>query len=372
MHPVVNHPITQPFWKEGRLWSLGHHTGVDYRCPVGTNVIAPASGYVARVARDGSFGLYVMLRVTISGVPFNVYLCHLSKALVTVGQRVKIGQHIAESGNTGNSTGPHLHLEVRRAPYGFNTRDIVDPQVIYQHQEAGPGVVTRPTIFDVSVWNLPPSKWYTPWRGRAAEIKRELHDEASINLFNEAFNAEQIKTLREALPDCEQLSSPWGLECFYTDHKYDTLDFDSLPFGYQNRGAQRIKLKRLDTGAEITIVHTHGPIIDKELKDRFGDWLAEIVAEANADLVTGDLNRVWWSDAPKKQLYELGYRDYKAQAAITNESLEEYIPKSQDLVTIATRPSGPTDVIGGEVDASTNKFEGDHRRIEARIVKAPA
>ncbi|MFC0323041.1 murein DD-endopeptidase MepM [Gallibacterium melopsittaci] len=85
------------------------HKGVDFSMPVGTPVIAPADGVVMKVSyQAGGAGRYIMLR---HGREYQTVYMHLSKPLVKPGQSVKKGQRIALSGNTGRSTGPHLHYE---------------------------------------------------------------------------------------------------------------------------------------------------------------------------------------------------------------------------------------------------------------------
>lgn len=86
------------------------HTGIDYPVPEGTPVLASANGVVAEVQNRGGYGL--MVRVDHGGGNETWY-AHLSEAGVKVGQTVKAGQPIARSGNSGKSTGPHLHYEVR-------------------------------------------------------------------------------------------------------------------------------------------------------------------------------------------------------------------------------------------------------------------
>ncbi len=85
------------------------HKGMDIANRVGTPVLAPASGVVIRVAWDDGLGK----AVTIShGNGVKTEFGHLSEAYVRVGQRVKRGMKIAAVGNTGHSTGPHLHYAV--------------------------------------------------------------------------------------------------------------------------------------------------------------------------------------------------------------------------------------------------------------------
>jgi len=85
------------------------HAGVDFGAGVGTNVTASDGGQVIFVGYDGGYGLEVKID---HGGGYTTLYAHLSQALVSVGDMVFQGQHIAESGNTGSSTGPHLHFGV--------------------------------------------------------------------------------------------------------------------------------------------------------------------------------------------------------------------------------------------------------------------
>jgi murein DD-endopeptidase MepM/ murein hydrolase activator NlpD len=87
------------------------HTGIDFGVPEGTPVHAAAAGVVSFAGRQGGYGILVVIE---HAGGFSTYYAHLSKALVEVGQFVEQGQIIALSGNTGLSTGPHLHFEIRR------------------------------------------------------------------------------------------------------------------------------------------------------------------------------------------------------------------------------------------------------------------
>lgn len=86
------------------------HAGIDLAAPVGTKIRASDGGTVIYAGRDGALGLVV--RINHGGNRTTVY-GHCSKILVKVGDKVYQDQHIANVGNTGNSTGPHLHFEVR-------------------------------------------------------------------------------------------------------------------------------------------------------------------------------------------------------------------------------------------------------------------
>ncbi len=86
------------------------HTGQDFAAPEGSPALAVSSGRVSFVGRDGGYGNLVRIRHA-GGV--ETFYAHLSETTVSVGQKIKAGEQIGEVGTTGNSTGPHLHLEVR-------------------------------------------------------------------------------------------------------------------------------------------------------------------------------------------------------------------------------------------------------------------
>ncbi|MEU2180628.1 peptidoglycan DD-metalloendopeptidase family protein [Streptomyces thermolilacinus] len=118
--PVDSAPGTQ-YGKPGSSWSSGYHTGVDFPVPTGTSVKAVASGRVVSAGWAGAYGYQIVLRH--DDGKYSQY-AHLSALNVRAGQTVSSGQRIARSGSTGNSTGPHLHFEVRTGPgYGSD----IDP-----------------------------------------------------------------------------------------------------------------------------------------------------------------------------------------------------------------------------------------------------
>lgn len=88
-----------------------YHQGADAPVPVGTPVYGSGTGEVTRtVANDASYGNYIVVTYGMTAV----LTAHLSKIEVQQGQIVKLGTEIAKSGNTGQSTGPHVHVETRR------------------------------------------------------------------------------------------------------------------------------------------------------------------------------------------------------------------------------------------------------------------
>lgn len=100
-NPNRKHPITK---------RIRPHNGTDFGVPTGTKVYAPANGKVVKATFQRAAGNYIVIQH--AGNVSTVYM-HLSKILVKPGQHVKQGTLIARSGNTGASTGPHLHYELR-------------------------------------------------------------------------------------------------------------------------------------------------------------------------------------------------------------------------------------------------------------------
>ena len=118
INPVEGKRVALFGYQDDPILGWRDHQGIDFDVPVGTTVCAAAAGHVYFVGElDGPGALVVIEHA--DGY-YSTY-AHLSKTLVSVGQFVDSGQAIAESGNSGVSSGPHLHFEIR-------TRDFpVDP-----------------------------------------------------------------------------------------------------------------------------------------------------------------------------------------------------------------------------------------------------
>jgi murein DD-endopeptidase MepM/ murein hydrolase activator NlpD len=98
---------------------LKMHYGLDIAARTGTPVVAAANGIVSKVATLPDYGKLVVID---HGYGYQTCYGHNSKILVKAGQRVKRGERIAEVGNTGRSTGSHLHYEVRLNGVPVNPR----------------------------------------------------------------------------------------------------------------------------------------------------------------------------------------------------------------------------------------------------------
>ncbi|MGW7091785.1 peptidoglycan DD-metalloendopeptidase family protein [Streptomyces sp. NPDC054874] len=119
--PLASANVTTQYRASGASWSSGYHTGSDFQAASGTPVLAIGPGTVVSAGNSGSYGNEVVIQHE-DGM-YSQY-AHQSSLDVSVGQTVTGGQQIGLSGSTGNSTGPHLHFEVRTGPsYGSD----IDP-----------------------------------------------------------------------------------------------------------------------------------------------------------------------------------------------------------------------------------------------------
>ncbi|MER5947519.1 M23 family metallopeptidase [Streptomyces sp. NPDC001904] len=111
--PVASYQLSAGFDSAGAHWAH-RHTGQDFAVGIGTPVRAAGAGKVVSVSCGGGFGIEVVVRHP--GGYYTQY-AHLAAAAVDQGEKVAVGQWLGQAGTTGNSTGPHLHFEVRLTPY---------------------------------------------------------------------------------------------------------------------------------------------------------------------------------------------------------------------------------------------------------------
>ena len=117
----VSGTITSRFGSISKV-RTGAHTGLDIAAKTGTPITAAASGTVTYSAYQGALGYLVKIS---HGDGLETYYGHCSKLYVKAGQYVNQGDTIAAVGSTGNSTGPHLHLEVRLNGVAYNPQNYV-------------------------------------------------------------------------------------------------------------------------------------------------------------------------------------------------------------------------------------------------------
>ncbi|MEW2485231.1 M23 family metallopeptidase [Streptomyces sp. NPDC048411] len=120
MTPVRHYTLSASFGTDGSRWAH-KHSGQDFAVPTGTAVAAAHSGTVVKAGPNGggdgpAYGNAIVIK---HGNGTYSQYAHLSRIDVRIGQTVSTGEKIALSGNTGNSSGPHLHFEIRHtANYG--------------------------------------------------------------------------------------------------------------------------------------------------------------------------------------------------------------------------------------------------------------
>lgn len=111
-----------PIYGTGRM-----HYGVDFANSIGTPVVSAADGVVSYAAPFSTYGNVVMVTHNIDGQTFTSLYAHLNNIGASVGQSVSKGQQIGTLGNTGNSTGPHLHFEIHVGGWNGMEANSVNP-----------------------------------------------------------------------------------------------------------------------------------------------------------------------------------------------------------------------------------------------------
>lgn len=106
--------ISSPFGqrRDPILKTVSYHSGVDIAAPVGTVIYSPGRCVVVSVFSHYAGGKTLIMK-SLDRADVRFGMCHLSAVLVDRGQVVEYCQRVAKSGNTGRSTGPHLHFSVK-------------------------------------------------------------------------------------------------------------------------------------------------------------------------------------------------------------------------------------------------------------------
>lgn len=136
--PVANAPISATFRQD---FGRGPHRGIDFAVTVGAPVVAPAGGLVVPFANYGNFGGYGAFGLGVciehDGTGWYSLYAHLRQRNVEIGDRVKTGDLLGLSGNTGDSTGPHLHWQVcRSTQFPVDISQSADPLSFYHPDQA--------------------------------------------------------------------------------------------------------------------------------------------------------------------------------------------------------------------------------------------
>lgn len=150
------YPISQKFGEhyynqEGKcvyvLMGLNGHNGIDFALPIGTKLIAVNDGVISTaVSQKNGYGNHVRLHCCQDDINYEVIYGHCSKFLVRQGDKVSKGQVIAEGGNSGFSSGPHLHFGLRILDKGSN---------VLNYENGFKGSIDALPLFDLSDSNAP-------------------------------------------------------------------------------------------------------------------------------------------------------------------------------------------------------------------------
>ena len=99
-----------------------NHTGTDIAAVMGTKIKSATDGQVVLVSEEGDYGKHIKIQIG----EVSIIYAHCNSLYVKEGEQIKQGQEIAEVGSTGNSTGPHLHFEIRISERTVDPQKILD------------------------------------------------------------------------------------------------------------------------------------------------------------------------------------------------------------------------------------------------------
>lgn len=187
--PLKNPKVSQPWGRPNPRYACKRHTGIDFAAPVGTPIFAVANGVIEDVITDKSYGKVVILRCSSAEKKIvHIWYCHLSRQDVKKGQKVEEGFQLGLTGNTGNSTGPHLHLETRVAPFRYGN-DVSNPFLDI------PGIIDphAPSERKIGLWK----------KGIAVVTPAKKPANKIVRMANMAYGStnDDIKVVQSALVD---------------------------------------------------------------------------------------------------------------------------------------------------------------------------
>lgn len=160
--PIPGVGVSTPYGKRGPYWSCnensdgGVHTGVDYACPSGTDVLAPIPGQIRHRNYGSAFGSHQFAISPDPGEPFGdgeVFFAHMTSRPGD-GVQVEVGDYLGNVGAEGNVSGPHLHMEYHadtKGQWSCSTHDDPQPVLDYAGTPAGPGNPNGVKVGDVAL-----------------------------------------------------------------------------------------------------------------------------------------------------------------------------------------------------------------------------
>ncbi len=112
--------LSQGFGPASGQFGYTFHNGIDIAAKTGTPIYAAESGKVTKVGSSGPYGNHVQIEHNVDGQKWTTVYAHLHKVDTKKGETVRQGESIGQLGNTGNSSGPHLHFEIHKGDYNFS------------------------------------------------------------------------------------------------------------------------------------------------------------------------------------------------------------------------------------------------------------
>ncbi|WFA03521.1 LysM peptidoglycan-binding domain-containing protein [Bacillus sp. HSf4] len=172
--------ITDRFGTRG-----GKHKGLDIAAPEGESVLAAADGTISKSYRSDSYGQVIFIK---HDNGYETVYAHLSKRLKKKNDRVAKGEEIGIIGNTGISTGTHLHFEMHHGSWTKNKKNAINPLAVYHEQAFQQNAVHVQQGDAEKGWAVPVQKGDTLWRiskenGISVEKLMEINGLADSHLY---------------------------------------------------------------------------------------------------------------------------------------------------------------------------------------------
>ena len=196
--PITGSPkITTKFGVKDSYAKFGRHSGIDYSLPTGTPIYAPTSGKLTNVISKTGGNM-----VVIQDGKYIHRLMHNSKFLVKSGSKVKEGDKIALSGNTGLSTGPHLHHDVNtQGTYPTSFDAFIDPDKLLKLIEEEKMITNREDA--IWIWRTvkqkhsPNEKEKREYTGKnLTKLLQDLSNDADVVDFKHVYRVDYPAALR--------------------------------------------------------------------------------------------------------------------------------------------------------------------------------
>lgn len=178
--PKGSYRLSATFGQAGSMWSSGYHTGQDFSASQGTAVLAATDGLVVFAGSGGRYGSLIEIAHS-DGV--QTWYAHLSVIGVRVGARVRAGDRIGSVGSTGNSTGPHLHFEVRLAgravdpmPWLGGATPVADPGLVVAGADPSRAADLRAQLVEAEAVRSRAEAHAADLRGQAEVVGRQVEE----------------------------------------------------------------------------------------------------------------------------------------------------------------------------------------------------